>query len=353
MKKTLIITLIMLSVFGIAVMFGASYISQSWQKENVDYVNFTTTSPIQQMQQEVKTYQYKKHGEINMPVNIISHSEGMLSWTEAVSICCESFENVFPDIDVADFTFNANLIMDDTYGKVFVVEHSQSLEDTSFRLIQCRADAYTGRIVDVRFEYVSDAIHTKGANNIKDMADYLGKSGFIAKAKEDAQAIGYSDCRIFNIDYQEDETDSTADKSVNIAMRGDRDDKTYILYFRYYCTDSTSGQWDTDFENISYSVNTQPSEDYLDIDKKQNVNYPVINTCQNCGKETVLNHSTVYGEWEMTERYLCAHNYVYDGDYLFERDNYVTYKCISCGKEYSQTETQSKIECFGKNSAPH
>ena len=58
MKKTMIITVAMLCVFGAVVMFGADRVSNDWQQPQQDDVEISTVSPIEQVENSIKKYEY-------------------------------------------------------------------------------------------------------------------------------------------------------------------------------------------------------------------------------------------------------------------------------------------------------
>ena len=47
MKKTIIITIAMLCVFGAAIMIGANEVSNKWQKTDEDELTITPNSPVE------------------------------------------------------------------------------------------------------------------------------------------------------------------------------------------------------------------------------------------------------------------------------------------------------------------
>ena len=56
MKKTIIITVAMLCVFGAVVMFGADRVSTDWQQPQQDDVEISSSSPVEQVENELKIY---------------------------------------------------------------------------------------------------------------------------------------------------------------------------------------------------------------------------------------------------------------------------------------------------------
>ena len=58
MKKTIIITIAMLCVFGGAIIFGAGIVSTDWQKPSEDDVEISTVSPVERVEEEYNEYSY-------------------------------------------------------------------------------------------------------------------------------------------------------------------------------------------------------------------------------------------------------------------------------------------------------
>ena len=58
MKKTIFITLTMLIIFGGAVMFGASKVSNDWQQPQKDNMDIVVSSPVNMVENSLKEYKY-------------------------------------------------------------------------------------------------------------------------------------------------------------------------------------------------------------------------------------------------------------------------------------------------------
>ena len=60
MKKTIIITIAMLCVFGAVVMFGAGRVSNDWQQPQQDETNIEVKPVIDKVEEEIESYPYVK-----------------------------------------------------------------------------------------------------------------------------------------------------------------------------------------------------------------------------------------------------------------------------------------------------
>ena len=60
MKKTILITLAMLCVFGGVVAFGAGRVSDHWQTPWQDKLNLSIVSPVEMVNSEIKEYSFER-----------------------------------------------------------------------------------------------------------------------------------------------------------------------------------------------------------------------------------------------------------------------------------------------------
>ena len=106
-KKTIIITIAMLCVFGGAVVFGAGKVATDWQHPNEDDVNISANSPVLQVENEFKIYNYitpeskdEKYKDLwstNYPV-YIQPQKDMLTYTQAASYGGTAIEKYLPHL---------------------------------------------------------------------------------------------------------------------------------------------------------------------------------------------------------------------------------------------------------------
>lgn len=156
MKKTIIITVAMLCVFGAVVMFGADRVSTDWQQPQQDDVEISSSSPVEQVENELKIYKFIPvdwYGDVEA-----DFQEGMISAQEALGYGCTAMEKVFSHINLADVTFGTAIINYAPYGAqettptyVFesVIEGKENIYP--FNLCHFTVDAYTGEVTSLLF----------------------------------------------------------------------------------------------------------------------------------------------------------------------------------------------------------
>ena len=156
MKKTIIITIAMLCVFGAVVMFGADRVSTDWQQPQQDDVEISSSSPVEQVENELKIYKFIPvdwYGDVEA-----DFQEGMISAQEALGYGCTAMEKVFSHINLADVTFGTAIINYAPYGAqettptyVFesVIEGKENIYP--FNLCHFTVDAYTGEVTSLLF----------------------------------------------------------------------------------------------------------------------------------------------------------------------------------------------------------
>ena len=110
MKKTIIITLAMLIVFGGAVILGADIVQTDWQKPSEDDVEISSTSPVEQVENEFKIYNYVLSDSKSMTYKDLweydtsyysEPEKDMLTYMQAASYGGTFIEQNFSWIDIA------------------------------------------------------------------------------------------------------------------------------------------------------------------------------------------------------------------------------------------------------------
>ena len=94
MKKTIIITIAMLCVFGGAVVFGAGSIQNQWQKPRQDDANIEIKPVIDSVEEEIASYPYNKEFVLE------EITEDMITQQEAAYISGTMFEYFWDDISM-------------------------------------------------------------------------------------------------------------------------------------------------------------------------------------------------------------------------------------------------------------
>lgn len=184
MKKTIIITIAMLCVFGAVVMFGADKVSTDWQQPQKDNVEITVNSPVNMVENSLKEYKYvqdENHFATEAYKAFATEFvEGMISPQEAVAYGCTAMENVFPHLNLEEVTFGAVLInwpvMEDgisTPAYIFdaLAEPTDIDMPAGVAVIPNRysmvVDAYTGKVVYLALDDRS------AARKITETAEYI------------------------------------------------------------------------------------------------------------------------------------------------------------------------------------
>ena len=164
MKRTIIITLAMLIVFGGAVIFGADRVSNDWQQPQKDNMDIVVSSPVNMVENSLKEYKYtqdKNHFAYDAYKDYeIEFTEGMISPKEAVAYGCTAMENVFPHLNLEELTFGTVLInwpimMDGISTPAYIFDALEEPSDIdvpdgvfrSLNRYSMAVDAYTGKVV--------------------------------------------------------------------------------------------------------------------------------------------------------------------------------------------------------------
>ena len=199
MKKTIIITLAMLCVFGGMVAFGAWQVSGHWQTQQQDKLNLSVVSPVERVNSEVKEYSFERfenfadqqpYADWYRQWNHFKteHKDGMLTFAEAAAQGGTLAEELCTDLDLKDKTVAMELIsVPDKSGATVFCGYYYNEEETVYTIAYF-IDAFTGKLVylyynaphqrvsytygfeDSNEEWNSDLVRKKGL----DIIDKLG-----------------------------------------------------------------------------------------------------------------------------------------------------------------------------------
>ncbi len=235
MKKTIIITLVMLIVFGAVVMFGANRVQSDWQQQSEDDVDISIVSPVENVEKTIKEYTYQVLSKENKhkffyedgkyPVspaeNVFEQTdiqEGMITYTEAVSYGTSVMENVCPDISFDNSEFIIALEKMKTYKEG--EELHKNGEGANFRfyrylpqyafigrniendkVFQYYVDAYTGRILSMdRIDedlFDEDTMLYPVYNEY--FCDEKTEKVIYERTNELLKALGYPECKSYYV----------------------------------------------------------------------------------------------------------------------------------------------------------
>ena len=213
MKKTIIITIAMLCVFCTAIMVGASKVSNDWQQSNEDEVTISTSSPVENVENEFKefgAYPFVKFSEhvqtlqdksgmealMSMEIEI---EEGMISYEEVAYIGGNALEKLFPDEVFTDKQFvivplnwiSPHISERAVYEGFYIVENPADHPVHPRRNVLSYAywiDAYTCEVLYVtKTEAETDINHKRSPEQALEYATELAK------------AMGYDSYSKYNI----------------------------------------------------------------------------------------------------------------------------------------------------------
>ena len=164
MKKTIIITVAMLCVFGAVVMFGADRVSTDWQQPSEDDVEVSVNSPVLKVENEFKIYnfitpeskdeRYKDLWDINYPT-YIEPQEDMLTYMQAASYGGAAIEKYFPHLDIGENPLFIELQQFLHSGTYYTIHYRTSDDINNLNIknrVECGIDAYTGKILSLSLE---------------------------------------------------------------------------------------------------------------------------------------------------------------------------------------------------------
>ena len=214
MKKTIIITIAMLCVFGAAIMIGANEVSNKWQKTDEDELTITPNSPVENVENEFKEFgaypfiTFSEHIQTledkrGMEALIgegIEKNENMISEAEAAYIGGNALEKLFPNETFTDKQFVIILLKcksphtseHTVYEGFYNIENPENHPVHPSRLIlqyTYRVDAYTGEVLYVsQFQAETDINHKRSPEQALEYATEL------------ANAMGYESYSKYNIE---------------------------------------------------------------------------------------------------------------------------------------------------------
>jgi len=180
MKKTIIITLTMLIIFGGAVMFGASRVSNDWQQPSEDDVEISANSPVELVQNEFKMYNFVLASDKPETYQTlwkygvkyyIEPTKDMLTYIQAASCGGTIIEQHFDWIDIGETPLFIEL--EDVPGKGAFYKVSYR---TNYKSAVCKFDAYTCELYAISAEGGTEGIPVEilkmerqhGQTNIED-----------------------------------------------------------------------------------------------------------------------------------------------------------------------------------------
>ena len=163
MKKTIIITIAMLCVFGAVVMFGADRVQADWQKPSEDDVEISANSPVELVQNEFRMYNFVLPSDKPETYQTlwkygvkyyIEPTKDMLTYVQAASCGGTIIEQHFDWIDIGETPLFIEL--EDIPGKgAFYRVHYRSeggISVPNYECAVCKFDAYTGELYAVTAE---------------------------------------------------------------------------------------------------------------------------------------------------------------------------------------------------------
>jgi len=250
MKKTIIITIAMLCVFGAVVMFGADRVSTDWQKPSEDDVEISSTSPVEQVENEFKIYNYVLSDSKSMTYKDLweydtsyysEPEKDMLTYMQAASYGGTFIEQNFSWIDIGEeplyvalWNYNSKDMFHITYRK----EGDKELN--TYNHATCRLDAYTGELYAVFVDNGSGSMievlkldRQYGQTNIE--SETL-KEKVLTSAYNFSAEKGYCDInkyitRSVGEDYHEIYFTTGNDYVINIIIRFDEEDNLLKTHF--------------------------------------------------------------------------------------------------------------------------
>lgn len=206
MKKTIIITISMLAVCAFALVVFAGQLEDAWKQPQENESNFTTSSPVEQVESEFKeigaypfvvfndyieTLEDKRGMEALMAMQI-EKDENMISEAEAAYIGGNALEKMFPNETFTDKEFiivplkwkSPHMAERTVFEGLWQIENPYDHEtDPGRRLLSYAywVDAYTGEVI-----YVSQGAAETDVNR------HMTEQQALEYATGIAKAMGYS-----------------------------------------------------------------------------------------------------------------------------------------------------------------
>ena len=192
MKKTIIITIAMLCVFGGAVVFGAGSIQNQWQKPQQDDANIEIKPVIDSVEEEIASYPYNKEFVLE------EITEDMITQQEAAYISGTMFEYFWDDISMkgreAGVFWNMVLKSREKECYAYWVMYYEGIEGTVAPITkQAFVEPTTGELLYIRRDeesFYGVMLEDVEESRIDDKtADIL-----LEKSLKYAEKLGYIDC---------------------------------------------------------------------------------------------------------------------------------------------------------------
>lgn len=211
MKKTIILTFIMLSTFVLGASAFSGCISNSWEQPQSDSVDLTVSSPVDMVEKEYKIYDYQtgtecdeiyRHESEYLSMFSVEYKDGMLTTEQAASICGNAFETWYPQNFLAGPFYIQSVLYPHSGDKpaysAKYIEYDKSAFEAGASVIgmpkmemNCEIDAYTGKItklnshdydideLDLRDELVfTDELEQHIVNKSIEILEEFGYTGF-------------------------------------------------------------------------------------------------------------------------------------------------------------------------------
>ena len=151
MKKTIIITLSMLCMFGAVVIFAADRVSSSWKKSQQDNRELSVNSPIEKVETEYKTIQDFNH----IVQETKGYKEDMIAFEEAAYIGGTYLEKIFTYDAFSNKPFglyvsNKNSPHHKSTPAIIGYYEQKRTESFMQEYYTYAIDAYSGEILEIR-----------------------------------------------------------------------------------------------------------------------------------------------------------------------------------------------------------
>ena len=229
MKKTIIITLAMLIIFGGAIIFGADRVSDQWQTpQKDDNISISIESPIENMESEIKKYPYKSNDEAEL-------EKGAVSYQEAVYAAGTVLEQIYKDINLQNQTaeiYQPNMRTriapghyEACYSSPKLNEFTNEIED--FVYLVFWFDPVDGKVSYIR--RIDDKFVT--LTEVTDVETEIDDSVLLDKSLEFAEIMGFGECEEYAIS---SETLSVATDTNNYYSVVLRTKDNELIEFTYY-----------------------------------------------------------------------------------------------------------------------
>ena len=238
MKRTIIITLAMLIVFGGAVIFGADRVSDQWQTPQMDETNIEVKPVIDMVEEEFENYPYAKDIEIE------EITEDMVTQQETAYIAGTMFEYFWQDLDMKGkvATIDWNMVLHPKVGGPLFAYYITYYDGVEREVVpvtkQAFVDPLTGQLTYIRRD--EENFHGIKAERIDEThiiepsIDENAVDILLERTVEYAAKLGYTNCTEYAV--TRDTMGMVADKSNNTAIYVItlKTKESAILEFAYY-----------------------------------------------------------------------------------------------------------------------